>query len=179
MNLKNNLAPSSFSEVFLIDTSSTDTIDSGLKNVAVSKDIGYTSQDALQWLISKPDEWLLFFDNADNPRINLNTYLPLCNHGNILITSRNPGLRVYAGSHCHVSDMEESDAVELLLKSAAEDSTQENKQTALEIVKVSESLGAFELAGSILISSRSYHIYLLPSFRLGHSSQNQEYSKVI
>ncbi|KAJ7844199.1 P-loop containing nucleoside triphosphate hydrolase protein [Mycena leptocephala] len=132
---QNNLAPSSFSEVFLIDTSSTDTIDSGLKNVAVSKDIGYTSQDALQWLISKHDEWLLFFDNADNPRINLNTYIPLCNHGNILITSRNPGLRVYAGSHCHVSDMEESDAAELLLKSAAEDSTQQNKQMALEIVK--------------------------------------------
>jgi hypothetical protein len=75
--------------------------------------------------------------------------------------------------------MEESDAVELLLKSAAEDSTQQNKQIALEIVKVSGSLGAFELAGSILISSRSYHIYLLPSFRPGHSSQNQEYSKVI
>ncbi|KAJ7680170.1 hypothetical protein B0H17DRAFT_1232340 [Mycena rosella] len=55
----------------------------------------------------------------------------------ILITSRNPGLRVYAGSHCLVSDMEELDAVELLLKSASEDITAGNKVIAAEIVKVS------------------------------------------
>ncbi|KAJ7637426.1 hypothetical protein B0H17DRAFT_502764 [Mycena rosella] len=53
----------------------------------------------------------------------------------ILITSRNPGLRVYAGSHSLVSDMEELDAVELLLKSASEDITAGNKVIAAEIVK--------------------------------------------
>ncbi|KAJ7703728.1 hypothetical protein B0H17DRAFT_1326830 [Mycena rosella] len=52
-------------------------------------------------------------DLRENPR------MPQCNHGNILITSRNPGLRVYANSHSAVSDMEELDAVNLLLRSAA------------------------------------------------------------
>ncbi|KAJ7690250.1 hypothetical protein B0H17DRAFT_897987, partial [Mycena rosella] len=95
-----------------------------------------SSQDALQWLKSKPDEWLLFFDNADDPNIDLNQYFPQCNHGNIIITSRNPGLCVYASSHSAVSDMEESDAVNLLLRSAAQDTTDHSQAIAAEIVKV-------------------------------------------
>jgi hypothetical protein len=102
----------------------------------VSKNIGDSSQAALQWLCSKHDNWLLFFDNADDPSIDLNSYFPLCHHGNILITSRNPGLRVYAGAHCLVSDMEESESAELLLKTAAEEDTPQNKMIALKIVKV-------------------------------------------
>ncbi|KAJ7655453.1 hypothetical protein B0H17DRAFT_849465, partial [Mycena rosella] len=93
-------------------------------------------QDALQWLKSKPDDWLLFFDNADDPKIDLNKYFPQCNHGNIIITSRNPGLCVYAGSYSAVSDLEESDAVDLLLRSAAQDTRDPNKAIAADIVKV-------------------------------------------
>lgn len=126
----------SFSDVFFIDTTTLDTIESGLKDVAVSKNIGDSSQAALQWLCRKHDNWLLFFDNADDPRIDLNSYFPLCHHGNILITSRNPGLQVYAGAHCLVSDMEESESAELLLKTAAEEDTPQNKMIALKIVKV-------------------------------------------
>ncbi|KAJ7437959.1 hypothetical protein FB451DRAFT_1152353, partial [Mycena latifolia] len=105
---------SQFTDIFVIDTSTAETIDAGLKIVATTKSVGDSSKDALQWLRSKQDEWLLFFDNADDPKINLNNYFPQCSHGNILITSRNPGLCVYAGSHCAVSDMEEEDAVGLL-----------------------------------------------------------------
>ncbi|KAJ7734846.1 hypothetical protein B0H16DRAFT_1264964, partial [Mycena metata] len=72
---------------------------------------------ALAWLQSKHGNWLLFFDNADDPTINLNEFFPLCNHGNIIITSRNPGLCVY-GEHSAVSDIEEVDAIALLLQSA-------------------------------------------------------------
>ncbi|KAJ7083582.1 hypothetical protein C8R44DRAFT_652043, partial [Mycena epipterygia] len=93
-----------------------------------------SSQDALQWLQSKEDEWLLFFDNADDPKINLNDYFPQCDHGNIIITSRNPGLVVHASSHSVVSDMEEIDAVDLLLRSAGEEATDDNKTAAVQIV---------------------------------------------
>ncbi|KAJ6564776.1 hypothetical protein B0H19DRAFT_870607, partial [Mycena capillaripes] len=61
--------------------------------------------------------WLLFFDNADDPKINMNKFLPQCSHGNIIITSRNPELHGYGGSSSLVTDMEEDDAVVLLLKS--------------------------------------------------------------
>ncbi|KAJ7462895.1 hypothetical protein FB451DRAFT_949565, partial [Mycena latifolia] len=47
----------------------------------------------------------------------------------------NPGLQVYAGSQALVSDIEESDAVELLLKSAAMATTPANRDIATEIVK--------------------------------------------
>ncbi|KAJ7458450.1 P-loop containing nucleoside triphosphate hydrolase protein [Mycena latifolia] len=126
---------SRFSEIFLIDASTLETIDTGLNNIAATKDVGSTAQDALQWLSSQSKEWLLLFDNADDPKINLHKFFPQCTHGNILIASWNPGLRVFAGSHALVSDMEETDAVELLLKSAAVATTPANKDTATEIVK--------------------------------------------
>ncbi|KAJ6517598.1 hypothetical protein DFH09DRAFT_1195296 [Mycena vulgaris] len=127
---------SHFTDIFLIDTSTVETIDAGLKTIATVKNVGNSSQDALQWLSSKEDDWLLFFDNSDDPKIDLNDYFPQCTHGNILITSRNPGLRVYTASHSHVSDMEETDAMDLLLRSAALDITDHNKLTATRIVKV-------------------------------------------
>ncbi|KAJ7454167.1 hypothetical protein FB451DRAFT_1184921 [Mycena latifolia] len=124
-----------FSDVFLIDSSTVETIDTGLRNIAVTRRAGITAQDALYWLSSKPNTWLLLFDNADDPKINLNEFFPQCNHGNILITSRNPGLQVYSGSHSVVLDMEKTDAVELLLKSAAKNTTPSNTEIASEIVK--------------------------------------------
>jgi hypothetical protein len=127
---------SSFSDILFIDTSTIATIDTGLKNIAVAKNSGNSQQDGLLWLTSKVEEWLLVFDNADDPNISLNDFIPQCNHGNIIITSRNPGLCVYAGSHSLVSDMEAEDAVALLLKSAAQEATIVTEQVAIEIVKV-------------------------------------------
>ncbi|KAJ7468200.1 hypothetical protein FB451DRAFT_1481993 [Mycena latifolia] len=149
-----------FSDIFLIDTSTLETIDTGLKRIAATKNIGDTAQDALDWLRSKGNEWLLFFDNADDPKIDLHSFFPRCKHGNILITSRNPELRGY-GSHSLVSDMEEIDAVELLLRSAAQDITPENKDTATEIVKALWYLPlAIVQAGAFILKSGSLNSYL-------------------
>ncbi|KAJ7270443.1 hypothetical protein C8J57DRAFT_1227089 [Mycena rebaudengoi] len=151
----------SFSDTFLIDSSTTQTIETGLKNIAVTNHVGSTPRDALMWLSGEPTGWLLFFDNADDPQIDLNKYFPQCNHGNILITSRNPGLCVYAGSHCLVSDMEETEAVELLLKSSAQEMTQKNKEISAEIVKA---LWYFPLAiiqaGAFIAKSGALSSYL-------------------
>ncbi|KAJ6521296.1 P-loop containing nucleoside triphosphate hydrolase protein [Mycena vulgaris] len=150
-----------FSDIFLIDTSTMETIDTGLKNIAVTRNAGSTAQEALEWLSSKPAEWLLFFDNADDPQINLNKFLPQCKHGNILITSRNPRLRSYAGSHSLVSDMEETDAVVLLLKSCAEEITPRKTELATGIVKA---LYYFPLAiiqaGAFILKSGALSSYL-------------------
>jgi hypothetical protein len=101
------------------------------------KNVGSSSQDAFKWLANTPQDWLLFYDNADDPKINLNRFLPRCNHGNVIITSRNPELCVYAGAHSAVSDMDETDAVTLLLKSAAQVNLPVNEKIAAEITKVS------------------------------------------
>ncbi|KAJ6580471.1 hypothetical protein DFH09DRAFT_1440868 [Mycena vulgaris] len=125
-----------FSDMFLIDASTTETIASGLKNIAMARNLGNDPDDALRWLQSKPSDWLLFFDNADDPKLDLNKFLPKCRHGNIILTSRNHGLRVYAGGNHEVKDMEEIEAGELLLKSADLELTPANRKVAAEIVKV-------------------------------------------
>ncbi|KAJ7441896.1 P-loop containing nucleoside triphosphate hydrolase protein, partial [Mycena galericulata] len=150
-----------FSDIFLIDTSTQDTIDTGLKNVAVTKNAGTNQQDALRWLSNTPAQWLLFFDNADDPKIDLNQYFPKCSHGNILITSRNPGLCVYAGAHSLVSDMEESDAIVLLLTSAVQEITVRNKEISAEIVKALWYLPlAIIQAGAFIAKSGALNTYL-------------------
>ncbi|KAJ7869825.1 hypothetical protein B0H13DRAFT_2280736 [Mycena leptocephala] len=103
------------------------------------ENIGSSSQDALKWLATNQEDWLLFYDNADDPKIDLNRFIPQCTHGNIIITTRNPGLCVYAGAQSAVSDIEEGDGLALLLKSAAQDITPANERMAAEIVKA----GAF------------------------------------
>ncbi|KAJ6486594.1 hypothetical protein DFH09DRAFT_387531 [Mycena vulgaris] len=149
-----------FSDSFYIDASTRDTIEAGLKNIAVIK-TGNTSQDALNWLKENHDQWLLFFDNADDPKINLNPFLPQCDHGNIIITSRNPGLLSYAGSHAHVSDMEETDAVKLLLTSAAQEVTPCNEEMAAEIVQELACLPlAIIQAGAFITESGALNTYL-------------------
>jgi hypothetical protein len=119
----------------MIDTSTIETIEACLKNIAVRKKMGDTAEGATQWFTSKNEEWLLLFDNADQPNIDLNMFLPQCSHGNIIITTRNPGLCVYAGEHSHVQDMED-DAVTLLLKSAVLDNILQNRSAAATVVKV-------------------------------------------
>ncbi|KAJ7716771.1 hypothetical protein B0H16DRAFT_1898212 [Mycena metata] len=125
---------SSFSDIFLVDTSKVETIETALKSIAVSKSVGDSAQDALRWLRSNHNKWLLFFDNADDPKINLHDFLPKCSHGNIIMTSRNPDLRSY-GAHTLVSDMEDVDATTLLLRRANKESSEENLKLAAEIVK--------------------------------------------
>ncbi|KAF7343055.1 FabD/lysophospholipase-like protein [Mycena venus] len=152
---------SRFSDIFYIDTSTIFTIETGLKNIAVVKDFGDSPQDGLLWLTSKVEEWLLLFDNADDPKINLNSFFPQCNHGNIVITSRNPGLCVYAGSHALISDMEEPDAVDLLLTSAAQKFTASHKDMAAEIVRELSCLPlAIIQAGAFIAESGALNRYL-------------------
>ncbi|KAJ7753215.1 hypothetical protein B0H16DRAFT_1690854 [Mycena metata] len=137
------------------------TIETGLKNIAVLKEFGDLPEAGLLWLTSKVEEWLLLFDNADDPNINLNNFIPQCNHGNIIITSRNPGMCVYAGSSSLVSDMEEEDAVALLLKSALQKATVRTEQIAAEIVKVLHYLPlAIVQAGAFILKSRDLDSYL-------------------
>ncbi|KAJ7907873.1 P-loop containing nucleoside triphosphate hydrolase protein, partial [Mycena leptocephala] len=156
-----NESGSRFSDVFLIDTSTLATIDKSLKNIAETRAAGTTAQDALDWLGSTSAEWLLLFDNADNPEIKLNQFFPKCKHGNIIITSRNHGLLGFADSSARLSNMEQLDAMELLLKCAGEAGTPGNQKIAAEIVKA---LCFFPLAiiqaGAFILESGSMDIYL-------------------
>ncbi|KAJ7278550.1 hypothetical protein C8J57DRAFT_165428 [Mycena rebaudengoi] len=153
---------SRFTDVFFLDASTVDTINSGLKNIALTQSLGSEADDASHWLASSQDEWLLIFDNADDPSINLFHYFPQSSSGNILITSRNPQLYVHApDSHHHITDMDEEDAVRLLLASAIQPSTSETENLARDIVKA---LYCFPLAvvqaGAYIAKTRKLRNYL-------------------
>ncbi|KAJ7260235.1 hypothetical protein C8J57DRAFT_1720189 [Mycena rebaudengoi] len=151
-----------FIDVFFIDASTGDTIQAGLKNIALTRFLGNDHEDALLWLTSSTAEWLLIFDNADDPKLNLFNFFPQSNRGNILITSRNPQLCLHApDAHHRISDLEQETAVQLLLVSAAQPATSETEKLATKIVKV---LHCFPLAvvqaGAYILKTQSLRRYL-------------------
>ncbi|KAJ7028282.1 P-loop containing nucleoside triphosphate hydrolase protein, partial [Mycena alexandri] len=149
-----------FSDILLVDASTLETIDTALKNIAMSKGVGVSAEAAVKFLQSKHNKWLLFFDNADDPKINLNDFFPQCDHGNIIITSRNPELRSY-GAHTSVSDMEEADAITLLLRSANQENSEESLNVAGKITKELYYLPlAIVQAGAFISKSEDLEGYL-------------------
>lgn len=97
------------------------TISIDMKSIAVAYGIGKSEQDTLLWLSGKRQQWLILFDNADDPKVNLGNYFPKCSHGNILITSRNRAIRNHAAapqSSSNISRLSLDDAKALLLRVA-------------------------------------------------------------
>ncbi|KAF8068572.1 P-loop containing nucleoside triphosphate hydrolase protein, partial [Lyophyllum atratum] len=106
----------SFSQVFFIDASTIDTINTDLENISLAKKIGKSAGDALRWLVNECEEWLILFNNADDITVDLSQFFPPCSHGNILITTRNPELCIHApNAGFRVTHLDEEEARDLLL----------------------------------------------------------------
>ena len=102
-----------------MDAGSETNLISDLANFAVVKNIGKTAKDTLHWLRSHRENWVMIFDNADDTSVNLGKYIPRCDHGNVIITTRNETARIHAGrlsrhsSSCDVSQMSLENAIVL------------------------------------------------------------------
>ncbi|PPQ96825.1 hypothetical protein CVT26_005994 [Gymnopilus dilepis] len=112
-----------FTHIFWIDGSTPETISLALKNLAGPKTT--TSDDpvaaALQWISRLDGKWLLVFDNAEE---HIHRFIPPGTSGNILITSRNRSVGRSTGfNSMEIHQMEEKDAVILLLKASCLDHT--------------------------------------------------------
>ncbi|KAJ7878244.1 acyl transferase/acyl hydrolase/lysophospholipase [Mycena leptocephala] len=162
LDTANRHQPPRFTKQFFINASSLQTLDTALKNIAISHKIGKNSEDGLLWLISQREEWMLLFDNADNPSIDIFPFFPKCTHGNIIVTSRNPQLAVHGPrSHSKVGDMDETDAIDLLLLSAVKEKSIESTQSASEIIKELSCLPlAIIQAGAYISKFDCLHRYL-------------------
>ncbi|KAH8834499.1 hypothetical protein DL96DRAFT_1810754 [Flagelloscypha sp. PMI_526] len=126
---------SRFSNIYFIDASNKLTLENDLASIAVGSSDQPSVGGALRILRSRQDEWLLFFDNADDPSFDLRPYLAWSN-GNILITTRNRELRVHAPKcSIWVDRLDLEDAKELLLKGLLieGDSQQQHIAVALEL----------------------------------------------
>jgi len=127
-----------FSDIFYIDATNQQTLEADL--VAITPTYVEQSVDACKhWLATKHSQnWLLFFDNADDVQLNLAKFFPKCKSGNILITTRNPQLSIHAdqGADAKVADMNPEDAKCLLMQMSRAEKTDKNKKLAAIIVKV-------------------------------------------
>ena len=103
--------------------------------------------------------WLLIFDNADDPSLDVSRYFPSGNRGTALITSRNPECRIHATVGCEdLGAMTLDDSVTLLLTtSMIKDRSELIKTTARKIV---ETLGCLALA--IIQASAVIRLHLCP-----------------
>jgi len=93
---------------------------------------------SLRWLAKqRAGRWMLFFDNADDVQLRLKNFFPASTSGNILVTTRNQALRLYAkDSSENVRDMDHEDATNLLLDLSRAEETDENRVLATQIVQV-------------------------------------------
>ena len=135
----------SFSFVFWIDASSSGTITQGLRGIcnlhaAQSSGLDGSPESALHWIGSLKENYMMVFDNADVLLpAQLETYFPPPRKGsNIVITSRNAAMQslTLQENSLEVTEMEENDAIELLLKASCLDPCSIDLQAeATKIVK--------------------------------------------
>ena len=137
--------------MFWIDASSHESITlslKGISGISAARDSGVdvSVQSILQWISHIQEEWLIVFDNADDPSPQeVAEFFPPGNRGNILITSRNKsmGRLVSFENRIEINEMEEPDAVNLLLMASCLDPLPQHQQAAKNIVT---ELGCIPLA---------------------------------
>jgi hypothetical protein len=107
--------------IIYVDASSREVIEITLQDFAKAKEIGETHEDVIEWLESCREQWLMVFDNADDPSVNIRDYFPGGEHGSILVTTRLTDLALLAKgpkSDFHISSMREEEAIVLLIRTA-------------------------------------------------------------
>lgn len=102
----------------------------------------------MHWLSNLEHHWLLIIDNADDPRIPLEKYLPKGNRGNILVTTRNPAHKVHGNvgpGFLEFHGLNFREANDLLLK-AANQPTPWDSMSETSASSITKALGFLVLA---------------------------------
>ena len=119
----------------------------------VSQGTQPSATSALLW-ISRRANWLIVYDSADEHYSVVEKFLPPGNGGNVLITTRNPGLKRLTLVSLEVLDMTNEEGISLLLKSAMFDGTSDHIMVIAR--KVVAELGgipiALDQAGGYMLS---------------------------
>ncbi|KAE9391888.1 TPR-like protein [Gymnopus androsaceus JB14] len=128
---------SRFSNVWFFDASSHDTLTANFKDLGKAAGVGEDFKDVRDFLTRTSENWLCIFDNADDDKVYLNDYVPICNRGDVIVTSRLSETSQMASPDCHIDlmDLTKESAVELLLNRAHKQSSNENLNWAFKIVE--------------------------------------------
>ena len=90
------------------------------------------------------DPWLLIFDNADDPSLQIATYFPAGNRGTIILTTRNPQCKIHETVQSHeFGELNADDAVTLLLRASDLPDDDFARKSAVPVV---QTLGHLALA---------------------------------
>lgn len=132
--------------VFFIDASSASAIERGLLAISRNCAVEQSVEGIKRWFSNKNRPWLLIFDNADDPQVDIAKFFPTGDRGAIIVTTRNPECRVHATVGSSKLDrMALDEAITLLLRTIVatdpEDATFRN--SAKHVV---ETLGCLALA---------------------------------
>ena len=126
-----------FSDIHWIDASSNMTMELGLMQMAqdtnAPNEAKQSSESVLKW-IAQRNNWLMVYDGAGGHYQTVEKFLPPGGGGNILITSRNGGLKRISLKSQKVVNMAEKEATSLLLKSAALDGMFHHKGLVRKLV---------------------------------------------
>ena len=112
----------SFWAIFWVDASSIETAERALSHIGKTGGLGENHQAGIYWLSGLDMPWMLVIDNADDASIDYSRFFPAGDKGNILMTSRLQDCKIHATvGHHEFRNMEEEDAITLLLRAAYED----------------------------------------------------------
>ncbi|KAE9385311.1 TPR-like protein, partial [Gymnopus androsaceus JB14] len=152
-----------YSNVWFFDASSHDTLTANFKELGKAAGISEDVKNVRDFLARMHQNWLCIFDNADDETVFLKDYIPICNHGNVIVTSRLSETSQMASPGCQIDlmDLTKESAMELLLSHAHEQRTLENQNLASKIV---EALGCHALA----VSTAGAYIGATPTCALGN-----------
>lgn len=113
-----------FTHAIFVDASSSSSLKADLQAWVQSLGAGH-EQDvwelALQVLMNDDyqGKWIIVYDNADDPGLNLSPFIPKCDNGTIIITSRNRDVGNLSTSyHLELGEMETNEALLTLVQAA-------------------------------------------------------------
>ncbi|CAE6429115.1 unnamed protein product [Rhizoctonia solani] len=162
-----------FLHTIFVDASSDESIQTSLATVAVKNSLGRTYEDMLGWISRHGHNCLLVLDNADDPKVNVQAYLPQSADHNVLITTRCPefaALAIGMAAACSISGLEESEAVDLLLKATRLNLDDMNET---DIAAMYQLLKCFEYLALAVVQSGAY----IWKMQLSISQYWEKYSK--
>lgn len=83
---------------------------------------------------------MCIFDNADDRKVDLENYIPRCNHGNIIVTSRLTEISQINSPGCNVEfgNLDQKNAIKLLLNHAHSENSEMNVMLGSKIVDALE-----------------------------------------
>lgn len=136
----------SFWGIFWIDASSNQNAKHSFKSIARIGGVEPNERAAMSWLSSLNRPWLLLIDNADDPSMHVEDYLPPGEQGFILITTRNPRNQYLATIGSREFDrLQDDEASDLLLK-ASNIAKPWSYTVRQQAARITEALGFLPLA---------------------------------